>query len=167
MVHVSRKRELKAQEHTQRCTILDAKRLSFRDQVSFLVDLVLVTCEKSSANYVRVRMWQLEQADRLLTLVCSVLRVLRISLPDLATSHNEKEGELWSVQVPTRSKVPVLKLSVTASELSGQQWLWAQGWAPGFSVVFNSLCARVGASGYWQLHSNSRHSLGYVFVWCW
>ena len=64
-----------------------------------------------------------------------MLRVLRIRFPDLAASREVKEGvhacyHFWTVQVPTRSKVQVLKLGITRLEVSGEQWLWAQGWAP-------------------------------------
>ena len=104
-----RKQELKAHEHVQRCAILDAERLSCRDLVSFVVDVVPVTCESGSTNYVRSRNCQLEQVDRLARLVCYVLRVLCIRCLDLATSREVKEGihayyDLWTIQVPTRSK---------------------------------------------------------------
>ena len=164
IARASCRREPKAQELTQWCVILDVERLSFCDLVNFMVDLVLVTCEEISANYVCIRVCQRKQADKLVRLVCSVLRVLRISFPNLATSREEKEGvhaccDLLTVQVPTRSKVQVLKLSITRFEVFRQQWLWAQGWAR-VSVVFNSLCAGAGAVGYSHLHSDSRHSLG-------
>ena len=55
IVHAGLKRALKAEEHSMRRAILDTEQLSFRDLVSFVVDLVPVSCESSRANYVPIR----------------------------------------------------------------------------------------------------------------
>ena len=155
--------ELKKLEHEARCTLLDAEHSEF----VALVGLMSTSCHwgigSTSANYVRIRLRQPETEQRLHRLPASVFRVLMVHFPDLALQVEHKGNThacytIWSGQVSTRVGVKMGKASGTRSEVSGDMWLWAQGWGPALDCIHHAPIGSATGGGvvFWHLHEDAR-----------
>ena len=86
--------------------------------------------------------------------------------PDLALRVEHKENthacyRIWSGQVPPRAGIKMVKASGTRSEVSGDMWLWAQGWGPTVEFIHHALIGSAIGCGivFWHVHEDARYIL--------
>ena len=136
-----RPKDVKKSEHVARCVLLDEERLLFSDLVDFILDLVpLQLSGGSTENYLRIGILRPEGNLRLSRLLASAFRIVALHSSDVAVDVGSKAGTgacytMWTGMIPTRSRVRVIKASVTRDQQTGSSQMWFQGWAPAMHAM--------------------------------